>query len=119
MCDGKRARERLAAVWNRAGAGGTAAAALTVLLPVAPPAPLGDHRAAAGGARAVTVEGDVLDAVCWRHYGTDAAAAVPAVLAANPGLADADPVLPAGIVVELPELPAPAVRAVVRLWGPK
>lgn len=110
-------RESVAAAL--AGAGGTVAAALTVLLPVAPPAPLGDDPAAAAGARAVTVEGDVLDAVCWRHYGTDAAAAVPAVLAANPGLADAAPVLPAGVVVELPELPAPAVRAVVRLWGPK
>ena len=55
----------------------------------------------------------------WRRYGRDAAKDVPAVLAANPGLADADPVLPAGLVVDLPDLPAPAARPAVRLWGPK
>ena len=66
-------------------------------------------------ARYRTVDGDVLDAICWRHYGREDA--VPAVLAANPGLAATAPVLPAGIVVELPDLPAPAVPGVVRLWG--
>ena len=99
------------------GAAGAVAAALTLGLPVAPPVPLAPGRTAA--ARVVTAAGDVLDALCWRHYGRDAAETVPAVLAANPGLADADPVLPAGLVVELPELPAPAPRPAVRLWGPK
>ena len=61
------------------------------------------------------VAGDVLDAVCWRHYGRENT--VPAVLAANPGLADATPVLPAGVVIDLPDLSTPPARTVVRLWG--
>jgi len=61
------------------------------------------------------VAGDILDAVCWRHYGREDA--VPDVLAANPGLADADPVLPAGVVIILPDLPTPPARTVIRLWG--
>ena len=39
-----------------------------------------------------TTDGDVLDEVCWRHYGREEA--VPAVLAANPGLTAAHAVLP-------------------------
>ena len=62
-----------------------------------------------------TVEGDVLDAVCWRHYGREDV--VPAVLAANPGLADAEPVLAPGVLVELPELSTAVARTTVRLWG--
>ena len=63
-----------------------------------------------------TSEGDVIDAVCSEHYGS-AAGAVEAVLDANPGLADRGPVLPAGLVVELPELPAESRESgTVRLW---
>lgn len=66
--------------------------------------------------RISTTEGDVLDEICWRHYGREDA--VPDVLAANPGLAASDPVLDAGVVVLLPELPAPAEPAgAVVLWG--
>ena len=55
-------------------------------------------------------------AICWRHYG-EQSGAVEVVLEANPGLADTGPVLPAGIIIELPELP-PAVQELptVRLW---
>ena len=42
-----------------------------------------------------TREGDVIDAVCRRHYGREAGA-VEAVLEANPGLAEIGPVLPPG-----------------------
>ena len=80
-----------------------------------PPAAAGAPSARAGLAKYRTVDGDVLDAVCWRHYGREDA--VPDVLAANPGLADAEPILSAGVVIELPELSAAAVRTVVRLWG--
>ena len=55
-----------------------------------------------------TAPGDVLDEICWRRYGR--ADAVAMVLAANPGLAEAAPVLPAGIPIVLPDLP-PAARA--------
>ena len=63
-----------------------------------------------------TIDGDVLDEICWRHYGREGT--VAAVLLANPGLADADPVLSAGRVVLLPDLPAPPEPAgAVVLWG--
>lgn len=63
-----------------------------------------------------TKDGDAVDAICWRHYG-EQSGAVEVVLEANPGLADIGPVLPAGIIIELPELP-PAVQELptVRLW---
>lgn len=67
--------------------------------------------------RVRSVDGDVLDELCWRHYGREDA--VPAVLAANPGLADAaGPVLEAGVSIVLPELPpAPELEGAVQLWG--
>ena len=42
----------------------------------------------------LTADGDILDEICWRRYGREDA--VPAVLAANPRLADAGPVLAVG-----------------------
>lgn len=61
-----------------------------------------------------TQEGDVLDAICKAHYGTEAQ--VMAVLDANPGLAGLGPVLPAGVVITLPALPEPETRPQIRLW---
>ena len=67
------------------------------------------------GAWVRTVEGDVLDELCWRHYAREDA--VPAVLNANPGLAALGPVLPPGRIVALPDLPPPARQVTaVRLW---
>ncbi len=64
----------------------------------------------------ITTDGDMLDAVCRLHYGPRPGA-VEAVLAANPGLADRGPVLPAGVRIELPELAeTPASSGAVRLW---
>ena len=61
-------------------------------------------------------DGDVLDELCWRHYGREDA--VAAVLAANPGLADAAPVLSAGVTIDLPELPPPPEpEGAVQLWS--
>ena len=62
-----------------------------------------------------TRDGDMLDWICWRHYGrTDGT--VEAVLEANPGLADLGPVLPLGTEVLLPDLPDPTETPLVRLW---
>ncbi|ONF43266.1 phage tail protein [Marinobacter lutaoensis] len=68
-------------------------------------------------ARYRTKDGDVLDAVCLAWYGR-ARGVVEAVLAANPGLAERGPVLPAGILIELPEFNrTPVNEATIRLWG--
>jgi len=60
-------------------------------------------------------EGDMVDWICWKHYGRQAGA-VEAVLDANPGLAKLGPVLPAGTIIELPVLPDPSRNGTVRLW---
>ena len=44
--------------------------------------------------RVTTHDGDVLDELVWRHYGRSEV--IPAVLAANPQLAQLHPVLEAG-----------------------
>ncbi|MCF1458077.1 MAG: tail protein X, partial [Shewanella sp.] len=46
----------------------------------------------------------MLDAICHRYY-DGRPKAVEAVLAANPGLARQGPVMPDGLLIELPELP--------------
>ena len=61
-----------------------------------------------------TLAGDMVDAVCHAHYGRRPGA-VEAVLAANPGLAAMGPILPAGVRIVLPDLPAPG-PSTVRLW---
>lgn len=63
-----------------------------------------------------TKDGDTVDAIAWRHYQVAGARPVQAILAANAGLADRGPVLPAGVDIELPDLVAPGVRQGVRLW---
>jgi phage tail protein X len=63
----------------------------------------------------VTKDGDVLDAICWSHYGSRVGTA-EAVLKANPGLASRGAALPAGVVILLPDVAAPAAQQAVRLW---
>lgn len=60
-------------------------------------------------------DGDMLDRICWKHYDRQSGAVEP-VLAANPGLADHGPVLAAGQIINLPELPDSDTQSVVRLW---
>ncbi len=61
-----------------------------------------------------TKDGDMIDLICKRHYG-DVPHSVEAVLDLNRGLAAHGPVLPAGIVIDLPE-PQPVETPVIRLW---
>ena len=66
-------------------------------------------------ARYTTVEGDVLDAILWRVYRREDQ--IIAALAANPGLCDLPPVLPAGLEITLPQVKVtPPAAAPVRLW---
>ncbi len=63
-----------------------------------------------------TKDGDVLDALCAKHYG-DTPYRVEGVIAANPGLAALGPVLPSGLIIELPEVEdAAQERPTIRLW---
>jgi phage tail protein X len=62
-----------------------------------------------------TNQGDVLDAICRELLGNEAHA--PAVLAANPGLADLGPVYAAGILITLPVVSSPVTSGTIKLWG--
>lgn len=62
-----------------------------------------------------TKDGDMLDWICWRHYGRQAHV-VEAVLEANPGLADLGNILPPNYVISLPNIELPKSNEMVRLW---
>lgn len=64
-----------------------------------------------------TKDGDTVDWICWRRYGRITQGLVEKVLAENHGLADHGPILPAGILIHLPEIQQPATTSRVRLWG--
>lgn len=52
-----------------------------------------------------TRDGERLDLICWRWYGTLGGRVVERVLDANPGLAARDPArLPASVTIVLPEI---------------
>lgn len=66
-----------------------------------------------------TKPNDVLDAVCYAHYGVEGC--TETVLSANPGIADYGTHLPEGVVIRLPTLQTAApqvaqVAQVVSLW---
>lgn len=66
-----------------------------------------------------TLGGDVLDQICHRHYGA-VDGVIERVLEANPGLAERGAILPRGVRILLPAVPAenttPAIQPTVRLW---
>lgn len=66
----------------------------------------------------ITKQGDMVDAIATRVYGARAGAA-EAILAANPGLADRGPVLPANVTIMLPDAPAQPAPALptIDLWS--
>ncbi len=61
-----------------------------------------------------TNKGDMLDAICHKHY-QGRPKATEAVLSANPKLAKLGAVLPDGIEIVLPELPAVKKQS-ISLW---
>lgn len=61
------------------------------------------------------MQGETVDAICWRHYGRTAGV-TEAVLEANPGLADLGPILPHGHLITLPEQAPQPQRQMVNLW---
>lgn len=66
-------------------------------------------------ATVTTIDGDMIDRLAHDAYGRTAGAA-EAVMAANPHLAGLGPVLPAGLIVVLPDLAPPVKAGTVRLW---
>ncbi|MBA9083087.1 MULTISPECIES: tail protein X [Bartonella] len=68
----------------------------------------------------VTKDGDMVDAICWKHYPKgQQALAVERVYTVNDGLANLGPILKAGVTIVLPSLPYPQATPVIKLWGSK
>jgi phage tail protein X len=63
----------------------------------------------------VTRQFDMVDEICWRYYGRTRQS-VEAVMVANPNLAEMMPILPEGLVINLPDLPDPDVGTTLRIW---
>lgn len=65
----------------------------------------------------ISRQGDVLDEVAFKFYGTLDGRAVERLLEANPGLADYPERLPAGVRIDMVDLPQPAAGTKrVKLW---
>ena len=66
---------------------------------------------------ATALDGETVDAVCWRVLGRTAAV-TEQTLDANPGLAAYGPELPGGTRIALPEPreAASAIRETIKLW---
>lgn len=63
----------------------------------------------------VTVQGDTLDALCWRYLGSSDQ--VEAVMEMNRHVSTYGPLLPAGVRVRLPEYRSgPRAMKTVKLW---
>lgn len=64
-----------------------------------------------------TRDGDMLDAICLDYYG-QAEGYLESVLAVNPGLAEIGLTYSAGLLIDLPDLPAQKQsQASIRLWS--
>ncbi|WP_436882792.1 tail protein X [Enterobacter asburiae] len=60
-------------------------------------------------------QGDTIDLMCWHHYGKTRGV-TERVYAANPGLCEKGPLLPAGTQVWMPEVPEQTTAEIVQLW---
>jgi phage tail protein X len=67
-----------------------------------------------------TTGGEMVDEICYTHYGHTSDGIVESVLAANPGLADYGPLLPYGVSIMLPGLTektnAASLKSTLKLW---
>jgi phage tail protein X len=62
-----------------------------------------------------TKENDVIDWICWKHYGFTNVV-VEEVLKANPEVAKYDDFLPEGLVIKLPQISKEKSIKQVKLW---
>jgi len=62
-------------------------------------------------------QGDTLDEIAWRQYGAVSSDMLTRIMDANPGLADLGPIIPAGVIILLPDAPETStIKAGVTLW---
>ena len=63
----------------------------------------------------VTKDGDVLDAICWKYYGSTSGT-VEKVLEANRHLAELGSIFAAGVKIILPDLTPEEEAESIKLW---
>ncbi len=61
-----------------------------------------------------TKENEMLDYICWKHYGYSSGA-VEEVLLENPGLAEYASFLPAGLKIKLPKIQKISKESVINI----
>jgi phage tail protein X len=61
-------------------------------------------------------ENEMLDYICWRHYGSTEGGIVESVLETNTGLAEYGSFLPAGLKIKLPEIQQPLKKSTLKIW---
>lgn len=64
----------------------------------------------------ITKDKDVLDLICFEHYGY-APKAMEAVLKVNPWLAAYPGFLPAGLTIVFPDLETTPSKEIIRIWS--
>lgn len=65
----------------------------------------------------LTKDGDTVDYIVWKQYGSTDNRVVEQVLAANKGISELGPVLPAGTLINFPAIiQAEPIKAKVKLW---
>lgn len=64
-----------------------------------------------------TSDGDTIDYIAWKFYQTLEGRVVEQLLDANPGIADLGPALPAGVLVNMPDIVPQQQEQGVRLWS--
>lgn len=65
-----------------------------------------------------TFDGDMVDAICAKNYPDVALSqSIDVVLEANPELSSYGPVLPFGVIVELPSIEVVEVVQTIELWS--
>jgi phage tail protein X len=63
-----------------------------------------------------TVQGDSVDLICYRHYGTSHLT-TEQVMQANPALAEHGPIIAENTLIELPEITSPTpINNTIQLW---
>jgi phage tail protein X len=65
----------------------------------------------------ITKDGDVLDAICWKYYGSTFNKTVEKVLEANRHLAELGSIFAAGVKIILPDLTQEEETESIKLWS--
>lgn len=61
-------------------------------------------------------DGDVLDHIVWKHYGSATPETLKMIYGANVGLSAYGTVLPEGLKIFLPDIPPAPNQEAMRLW---